>query len=766
MAEQEKHPLPSPLLIPTLCWGSGIVLASLFSIPLLWLGIISLATVILGLVFRYRLPFLALLFILSGFVRLQISINKPISPLQKILEQKESITQPCTGEVMRVLNSNHDLYLVRLSSVNNISVRDKALMPYSKTLIPGDRFKALALVKSRKPDPVLGKTSFYFTHRSNRNPIMIQTVYKLETTHHKSRTNLERLRYSLLQSLDRKMGNAAPFAKALLLNDRTEDKDWVQQLIQGGLLHLIAISGLHVLFFYFIFVNLLNIFLPKRWAEIIFIFLMLVYAGLCQWSPPVMRAIVMIMLVVIARWLQRPVSPLQIICLSLLVITAYDPLQLFSIGLQLSYLCVITLLYAVPKMKTVSITHPLWKYRLQKTGLYILDVIIVSFVVSVVMLPIMLFYFYRGSLNGIIGNLLGIPLVSVLLPMSFVLMVLPSGWAVFHWLKAVFDLLHLGFEKWVVLTANLPFYVDRVMISLPLLIAFYLIIAALAVRIKSGVRLRKLSYALLIMAVPFIIYSFVPQKKPFTLTVFNAGQGDCTLVEYPMGQSLMVDTGPKSFQQVGKQEGSWFGSHMGAWQKKQRINTIDILVLTHLDDDHAGGVVDVFRNMHVRNIFISRHSSMTREWSELERAGILKEARIKVLEDTLSFIFAGSRVSFLHPKKDFQSGNDNDNSIVLRLDYKNFSALLAGDISSEIEMLLVSDIPDMLDADFLKVPHHGSKYSSSAPFIRAVSPDQACITAGTRNRFHFPHSEILARYRSYGIEPQLTSNGSVAITVP
>ncbi len=766
MAEQERHTLPSPLLVPTLCWGAGIILAAYFRLPLLWLAGIGCGAILLALAFRFRLPFLLLLLVAAGLIRLNVSVDRPISPLQKILHERESITQPCHGEVLRVLNPAHNLYLVRLTSVNSSPVRDKALMAYSGRLVPGDGFTALALMENRKPDPVLDNTSFYFSHRSKRTPLLLRTVYKLESTESRGLFNLERWRYRLLQNLESKMGDAAPFAKALLLNDRTEDKDWIQQLIRGGLLHLIAISGLHVLFFYFVFVYFLNIFIPKRWAEGLFIVLMLVYAGLCQWSPPVMRAIVMILLLVFGKWLQRPVSRLQIICLSLLIITAYDPLQLFSIGLQLSYLCVIALLYVVPKLRVQGVKHPLWKYRLQRFGLYFADMLIVSFVVSVVMLPIMLFYFYRGSMNGVIGNLLGVPLIGFLLPLTFVLMLLPAGWQLFHWLKATFDLLHFLFGRWAEWTAELPFYIDTVLLPLPLLLAVYLVIAAIAVRIKTGASQRRLSYTLLVLALPFLLLSFSPPERQFTLTVFNAGMGDCTMVEFPRGQTLMIDTGPGWLDQDYVQRGSWFGSRSTGWQKRHKIGTIDILVLTHLDTDHAGGLEDVFDRMRVRNLFISEHASRTSRWAELERAGFLKEAQVKILADTVSIPFAGAKLTFLHPGRDYRGADSNDNSIVLRLDYKGFSALLTGDISSQAEMHLVNELPQLLDTDFLKVPHHGSRYSSSAPFIRAVSPRMACITAGKYNRFGFPHKETLERYRNYGVEPMLTGNGSVVITLP
>lgn len=765
MAEQTQRSLPSPFLIPTLFWVLGIGLATLYHFSIIWIAIIGVITVISTIIFKFKLPFLAIIFLIAGFFRLTLAVDRPQSHLQQILSQRESITQACSGEIIKVLNLAHDTYLIKLTSVRNVSVADKAVMHTNKRLLPGDRFNAVAMISLRKPDSVLDETSFYMANSNRQVLLDLKQVYKLTTLPSNRSFNFERWRYNLLQSLDNKLGNTAPFAKALLLNDRTEDKDWIQQLIQGGLLHLIAISGLHVLLFYFIFVTLLNVFLPRRVAELVFLMLMLVYAGLCQWSAPVMRAIVMILIYVISRIMQRKVSPLQIICLSLFVITLVDPVQLFSIGLQLSYLCVLILAYAIPKWNKDNVYLPMWRRKLNKTLNYFTNTILITVIITLVLLPLTMFYFQRGSFNGIIGNIIGVPFMEVLLPLTFVLMFIPSNWLIFQLLKATFDLLYLLFQKWVAWTASLPLYVDSVNLSLPWLIATYLIIAVIIIRWKSGVTYRKLTYGMLILALCTAGYSQLPRHKLFTLTVFNAGLGDCSLIEYPQGQTVMIDTGPESFSAGKHNSPDWFGYKPRNWFKHNNITTIDILVLSHLDADHRGGLEEVFQNLDVRRLIISKHDAESQLWQQLKQATNMMEAKVTVISDTLSFSFAKSNIAFLYPDKDFHADSENDNSLVVRIDYKDFSALFPGDISSAVEEHLVDEYPTKLDCDFLKVPHHGSRYSSSPEFIKAVSPKQACITASLHNRFHFPDKETLAHYRSYGIEPQITGNGSVVVSI-
>jgi competence protein ComEC len=766
MSEQVRRALPVPLLIPTLGWMLGISLAAVFSISLPWLLLISGVVLGLGLILRMRLPLVFLIFVLAGFLRLTVQPERPPTPLQQILEKRESIVQSCTGKVVRVIDRQDNLYLVQLTSVNTASVNDLALLSHSTVMLPGDRFKALAEITARRLDPVLDDDSFYYSRHYRKTSANLSTVYRLEKTADGDWYYPERVRYRLLEKLDAKLGPDAPFAKALLLNDRTEDREWVEQLILGGLLHLIAISGLHVMLFYLVLVDLFAIVLPRRASELVFVVLMLFYAALCQWSPPVMRAIVMILLYVGARLLQRPVSPLQIMALSLLLITLVDPVQLFSIGLQLSYLCVLTIFLISPLLRHEVRTRSPWKKGLIKSGYWLLDMVFISVGISVFLLPLTLYYFLRASLNAIPGNVLGIPLIGFLLPLSLVLMFLPQGWLFFQWLRPVYAVALYVFDRWVEWTAKLPFYLDSVALSLPMLVALYLVLGAVLVRLKTGLRLRRLSYALLLLSVPFFIWSSLPLRQPFKLTVFNAGMGDCTLVQYPDGQVLMVDTGPVYTDKEGNLTGSWLGSRLKRWLVSKKLSTVDLLVLTHLHDDHAGGVTDLFSSMRVRNLIVSGHTARTREWQALLQSGILKDTRITVLEDTLSLPFAGSRLTFLHPAADYPDTDANDCSLVLRLDYKDFSALLAADITATAEQHLLMTCPALLDADLLKAPHHGSRSSNSAAFIQAVSPRQVCITASRRNRFRFPHTVTLQRYAQYGVKPVVTGDGSFVITLP
>lgn len=766
MAEPSQRSLPSPIFVPALLWIAGIIFACLIPLSLSWLLSISVLAIALGFILRFRLPVVLVLVMLAGMLRMTIVPETHVSPLLKYAQDHESITQKMQGRVIKPLGSNRDAYLVRLTSIRNIRVEQRALLYTEHRLLPGDNFHTTAKLEYVQSDAVLSSANNRLYRNRYQTPLQIHTVYQIDSHPSGSWVDVELWRYLLLQKMDKKLGNAAGFAKALLFNDRTTDRQWVEQLIKGGLLHLIAISGMHVILLYFIFVTLFQMVLSRRYSELLFILLMLIYAALCQWSAPVMRAIIMILLYVLAKWLQRPVSALQILSLSLIVITLFDPLQLFSIGLQLSYACILVLMYAVPKRGSRPRIRHKFKALMAQVFYYFYETVLISVLLGILLLPLMMFHFQRGSLNGVIGNLIGIPLIAALLPLTILLLILPGNWMVFHWFKASFDFLHRLFEMCVNWTAGLPFYLDATGISLSGLAGCYLSVMAVLLYIRKTPINRFFAYSCACVGLVVWGFSLFHAQQRFRLICFNAGMGDCSVAVFPDGQVLLVDTGPQSFQKQPGNYAGWFGNKAQNWFKNNKITTIDILVLSHLHNDHSGGLSDVLANLKVRNIIINRLTASTPEWKALVAGGTLREARISVLADTLTIPFAGSILTFLHPGKDYVSPDANEDSSVMRLDYHGFSALFAGDITAGVEAKLAEEMPEKLDCDWLKAPHHGSRYSNSSGFIRSVSPQRVIITASRHNRFRFPHRDTMQRYRSYGVEPDITGNGSVQISLP
>jgi competence protein ComEC len=244
-------------------------------------------------------------------------------------------------------------------------------------------------------------------------------------------------------------------------------------------------------------------------------------------------------------------------------------------------------------------------------------------------------------------------------------------------------------------------------------------------------------------------------NRKFEVIFFDIGQGDSALIKTPRGHYILIDGGPGPviLEKLAKE--------MPFWDR-----SLDLIILTHPEHDHIGGLIEVLKSYKVERILwtgIIRNTFEYKEWKELiknEKANIFiahKNQKIK----------AGSVIiDVLHP---FQSlagmefENSNDTSIVNKVRFGKTSFLFTGDISESVEKQLLTDSAS-LAANVLKVGHHGSKTSSSEEFIKAVLPDIAVISVGRNNRYGHPHDQVLKTLANYNIIPLRTDvNGNIKV---
>lgn len=222
------------------------------------------------------------------------------------------------------------------------------------------------------------------------------------------------------------------------------------------------------------------------------------------------------------------------------------------------------------------------------------------------------------------------------------------------------------------------------------------------------------------------------------LDFLDVGQGDSILITSPSGYQLLIDGGPN--QNVLTQLRSVM---------KAGDTSIDMVMLTHPDADHIFGLVDVLRDYQVTTITMPVVSKDTGVYRAFMEAVENEQAQVVYAEQQRIFELPdGFRLQLIHPTPESYNEGEpaNDASIVARLDYGERSFLFTGDIEQGIEERLVQLYPDLLDVDVLKVPHHGSKTSSTIDFLEATSPNIAVIQVGRDNKYHHPSPLVLERY--------------------
>ena len=231
--------------------------------------------------------------------------------------------------------------------------------------------------------------------------------------------------------------------------------------------------------------------------------------------------------------------------------------------------------------------------------------------------------------------------------------------------------------------------------------------------------------------------------------------GDCTVITTPSRKNIVIDTGEEE-------------NVVTKYLLDRKIKNIDYLMISHFDSDHCKNSLEIMKRLKVKNVIIAKQAENSKEFQETIE--IVRKKRINLLVvqagDTID---KDVYIKILWPKNsDFVRNNSlNNNSIVAKLYYKNFNILFTGDIEQIAEKQLIESYNEqILKSTVYKVPHHGSRTSSTEEFIKAVSPKISLICVGENNKFGHPNSEIIERLQTYGSKIYRTDlQGEITIKV-
>lgn len=251
-------------------------------------------------------------------------------------------------------------------------------------------------------------------------------------------------------------------------------------------------------------------------------------------------------------------------------------------------------------------------------------------------------------------------------------------------------------------------------------------------------------FLLLLIFVGILFWTEYRNSEKFlTLSVLDVGQGDAIFLESPTGIQVLFDAGPpnKILGQLAK-------------VMPPADRSLDVIFITHPDQDHIGGILDVLENYSVSYIFESGTSSSSQTFKNFKN--LVKEKNIENIlakKGTRIDIGGGAYIEILFPDRNVSSWETNAGSVVARVVYGENSVMLTGDAPAETEsIVLANNSPESLQSDILKLGHHGSKTSSSFNFLKIINPDYAVISVGLNNKFKHPKQEILSRLVDFGIE--------------
>ena len=564
---------------------------------------------------------------------------------------------------------------------------------------------------------------------------------------------------------------SAAILRALIIGDKSRlDPELRDSFTRVGVAHVLAISGLHIGLvatlaygaWWWLLARsqyvLLMWSVPKL-AALFTLPVVLLYAGLAGGSVSTLRAVIMVAVFLTALLLDQKEEVFRSLALAALSVSLIWPGAVFDVSFQLSFVAVLAIFLGLHRFRAwwdnrdeTRAVHPSpWRRRLRRWAiLYGL----VSLSATVGTLPLVATYFHTVPLVGFAANLLVVPFLG-------------SAAVVLGLVATALVFLHMGAATLVVWCAGavvslgvwmveaiavLPFAaVHFVTPTLFELILFYtLCVSLLFFSHFQPPWLRRVFFSCLFSLVLCDGLYWITQRYFHTelrVSFLDVGQGDAAVVEFPGSHVMVIDGG--GFMSQTFDSGRAIVAPF-LWQKK--IGQVDTLVLSHPNLDHYGGLE-----------FLAEHFGVTSFWFNADKRS--KSQRFKRLMTTLERngveirpLCSGSqdqeinsvRIQILHPPCSQTGLDTNDASLVLRLSHGEVDILFSGDVETAGERILLSTSAQ-LASEILKVPHHGSRSSSTLPFLEAVSPQVAIASLGHHNRFRFPAPKVVDRYERQGV---------------
>lgn len=576
-------------------------------------------------------------------------------------------------------------------------------------------------------------------------------------------------------------GEAAAMFQAIVLGDKSSLEDETKLRYQmGGIVHIMAISGLHISV---LGVGLYQLLMQTGmgiWPSgLIALIVMLQFGMMTGGTVSAMRAVCMFLISVGAKMSGRIYDMMTALAAAAILILMESPAYLYSSGFLLSFGAVLGIGVVSPAVM-----------RLAGARTKIGKSLLASLSVQLTTLPVMLYFYGEVSLAGIFLNLVVLPTVSVVLGSGVAAALLGQIFLQAGAVAAVPGRILLwGYEKLCVLTGKIPFLTwtggQPKIWQIALYYGFLGIVLWMDYRNYEGKRMtgsseirmpqimrrwnrtasekilqRMLCTLCIAAGIALLGYHPCPELK---ITCLDVGQGDGIVVETPEKYRFLIDGGSSSKSKVGQYQ-------ILPFLKSQGISRLDGILVSHTDGDHISGVQELLDfmgkgliSLRVDCLYLPRLSCPSEEWKELVKAAEKADVQVHMVSrgDTVK---AGElKLAVLSPKQGASGENVNEDAMVFRLEYKDFSGLFTGDIGAETEEKLMEE--NMLaDVDFLKVGHHGSRHSTCQPFLDTIRPQSAVISCSETNTYGHPSPETIERLESSGCQVEYTmKNGAITL---
>ncbi|MCI5593782.1 MAG: DNA internalization-related competence protein ComEC/Rec2 [Clostridiales bacterium] len=685
-----------------------------------------------------RRPAVLIAFIMAAAILVTDSITGYTSDY---LEGLEGNNAAVTGRVVSIVKKDDEYFKLQLSDVSIIS--DNGARSYKKKILV-NVYSDIADYRTVLWDRVYitGEVSIpkersnpgTFDYRRYLKSIGIRCIITAENIENVKKAGgiaalLKSAKCRTADIFESALGDDSAVVMGLLFGETSGiDEDIIETFRRGGTAHVLAVSGLHLGLLY----SFLCRFKRKKRsipADIAIVLALSAYTALAGFTASVVRACLMIFIHIAGNHLNRRYDLISSTCVSMIIILAVNPMQIYSAGFQMSFLAVITLGVMIP--------------LIQKK---IKGILLPMIAVQMGMVPYTMYVFNYVSLTSVISN---IPVYFIAAAM------IPAGISViaFCWLPVIARpaAMITGLLVKLLLWCNDFTYMGGVFTfdvaspSVIFLAVYYIFIfymcseaGQIALIRRNYKKIAAVFAAAVICGAVCSVYLSDGFEKTDMVFV-DVGQGDCLHIKAG-GKNLLIDGGGSFNYNVGK-------STLKPYLLKNGVTKIDMAIATHLHTDHYQGLKELSQTYRIKKLGVYEANSVNE--NHLKKEFKTDEILYLAAGDVINM---GRNVSVevLSPDRGnpLDEKDENKNSLVLRVNVKGSSVLMTGDIDEKGEKTLIADTD--IKADILKIAHHGSRYSSCEKFIAVAAPKIAVIQVG-KNTYGHPSEEVIKRLEEHKI---------------
>ena len=671
---------------------------------------------------------------------------------------------------IKVINSKYkNTYLYIYTKETNIeygdmiSLNGKFSQPEKRSNYKG--FDKFEYCKTLKIYGTVKCNEVYLISKNKGNFLKKYTnIMSLKTKQKIENSNLEEKEKALLEGI--------------LLGDKEKMSEEIKKdFSKSNISHVLAVSGMHVAYIILVVNFVFNKLIGKHYSKLASSIIIIIYMSMTNFTPSIVRAGITGIIALMANFVYRKNDIWEALSISLFVILVNNPFSINDVGIQLSFSATIGIIVLGRTMKKFfeelidrisrrairkkkKITLFIAKIFNSKIGKLIIDAGIITISATIAVMPIMAIHFNNVAITSLMISVILSFLIGPIIILGIIFILVK-----FKFIEIFLNILLKMLIECSSFGGNLPF--NQIYVVTPKIIGIIIyyffvfgvnIIVSLNleknpsifrqrikdiskfIRYKLKSKFRKIISFILIVCILNLFYLNFP--KDLKIYFVDVGQGDCTLIITPNNKSILIDGGgssefSKSNYNVGERV-------LMPYLLDRQIAVIDYVIFSHMDSDHAQGLLYIMENMKVKNAIIGKQYEKTDNYENFIK--ITKDRKINVeVAEAGEKIKVGGGVYFdvLWPSSEnmILENAINNNSLVCKLIYKNFSVLFTGDIEEIAEKAILSEYKyrlDLLKSNCLKVAHHGSKTSSTLDFLNVVRPKFALIGVGKNNNFGHP----------------------------